>query len=187
MKFVTNFTSSKTKHQVCFLITKRPQSHRTVFFLVTNKLSSRTRGGQAESWAVHMVRERARVHGDEDGIGQVGEDDGESSRRSVRRVRVNDSKESRLGGRSDTCRHRRFDRFGLKTGESVTSCGNVREGLIGLASKSGADMARSRSGQRAHDVIAKLASRRSEVVKTACLFGAPVKRWTTLLLRELLL
>ena len=32
-------------------------------------------------------------------------------------------------------RHWRFDRFGLKTGESVTSCGGVREGLTGLASK----------------------------------------------------
>ena len=82
-----------------------------------------------------MVRERARVHGDEDGIGQVGEDDGESSRRSVRRARTNDSKASRLGGRSDTRRHRRFDRFDLKTGES--SCGGVREGLTGLASKPG--------------------------------------------------
>ena len=81
-----------------------------------------------------MVHERARVHGDEDGIGQVGEDDGESSRRPVRRARVNDSKASRLGGRSDTHRHRRFD---LKTRKSVTSCGGVREGLTGLASKPG--------------------------------------------------
>ena len=80
---------------------------------------------------------RARVHGDEDGVGQVGEDDGEPSRRPVRRAHANDSKASRLGERSDTRRHRRFDRFGLKTGESVTSCGGVREGLTGLASKSG--------------------------------------------------
>jgi len=79
-----------------------------------------------------MVHGRARVHGDEDGVGQVGEDDGESSRRPVRQVRANDSKASRLGGRSDTRRHRRFD---LKTGES--SCGGVREGLTGLASKPG--------------------------------------------------
>ena len=84
-----------------------------------------TRGGRAESWAVHMVHGRARVHGDEDGVGQVGEDDDESSRRPVRRARANDSKASRLGGRSDTRRHRRFDRFGLKTGKSVTSCGGV--------------------------------------------------------------
>ena len=49
-----------------------------------------------------MVHGRARVHGDEDGVGQVGEDDGESSRRPVRRARANDSKASRLGGRSDT-------------------------------------------------------------------------------------
>ena len=84
-----------------------------------------------------MVHGRARVHGDEDGVGQVGEDDGESSRRSVRRARANDSKASRLGGRSDTRRHRRFDRFSLKTGESVTSCGGVREGLTGLALKAG--------------------------------------------------
>jgi hypothetical protein len=84
-----------------------------------------------------MVHGRARVHDDEDGVGQVGEDDGESNRRSVRRARANDSKASRLGGRSDTRRHRRFDRFGLKTGESVTSYGGVREGLTDLASKSG--------------------------------------------------
>ena len=32
---------------------------------------------------------------------------------------------------------REFDRFGLKTGESVTSCGGMREGLTGLASKPG--------------------------------------------------
>ena len=86
---------------------------------------------------VHMVHERARVYGDEDGVGQVGEDDGESSRRLVRRAHANDSKASRLGGRSDTRRHRQFDRFGLKTGESVTSCGDMREGLTGLASKQG--------------------------------------------------
>ena len=41
------------------------------------------------------------------------------------------------GGRSDTRRHRRFDRFGLKTGESVMSCGVMPEGLTGLASKLG--------------------------------------------------
>ena len=84
-----------------------------------------------------MVYGRARVHADEDGVSQVGDDDGESSRRPVRRVRANDSKASRLGGRSDTRRHRRFDRFGLKPGESVTSCGGVQEGLIGLTSKPG--------------------------------------------------
>ena len=50
---------------------------------------------------------------------------------------MNDSKASRLGGRSDTRRHRRFDRFGLETGESITSCGGVREGLICLTLKSG--------------------------------------------------
>ena len=32
---------------------------------------------------------------------------------------------------------RRFDRFGLKTGESATSCGGVQEGLTGLTSKPG--------------------------------------------------
>ena len=78
-----------------------------------------------------MVHGRARVHGDEDGVGQVGEDDDESSRRPVRRARANDSKASRLGGRSDTRRHRQFDQFALKTGESVTSCSDVREGLTG--------------------------------------------------------
>ena len=60
-----------------------------------------TRGGQTELWAVHMVHGRARVHGDEDGVGQVGEDDGELSRRLVLQTRANDSKASRLGGRSD--------------------------------------------------------------------------------------
>jgi len=34
-------------------------------------------------------------------------------------------------------RHRRFDWFGLKTGESVTLCGGVREDLTGLTSKPG--------------------------------------------------
>ena len=71
--------------------------------------------------------------------------------------------------------HRRFDCFGLKTKESVTSCGNVREGLTGLASKPGADMARSRSGRRARGAIAKLASMRSGVVKAACPSVAPTK------------
>ena len=48
-----------------------------------------------------MVHGRARVHGDEDGVGQVGEDDGESSRWPVRRVRANDSKREGLtGGRT---------------------------------------------------------------------------------------
>ena len=65
-------------------------------------LNRGTRGGCTELWAVHMVHERARVHSDEDGIGQVGEDDVESSRRSVRRARANDLKASRLGWRSDT-------------------------------------------------------------------------------------
>ena len=55
----------------------------------------------------------------------------------MRRARVNDSKASRLDGRSDTRRHRRFDQFDLKIRESVTSCGGVREGLTSLASKSG--------------------------------------------------
>ena len=125
---------------------------------------------------VHMVHRRARVHSDEDGVGQVGEDDGESSRRPVRRARTNDSKVSRLSGRSDTHQHRQFDRFGLKTGESVTSCGNVREGLISLASKPGADMARSRSERRARDVIAKLASRRSKVFEG----GMSINSWVVL-------
>jgi hypothetical protein len=66
-------------------------------------LDQGTRGGRAESCAFHMVCGRTRVHGDEDGVGKVGEDDGESSRRSVRRAGANDSKTSRLGGRSDTC------------------------------------------------------------------------------------
>ena len=84
----------------------------------------------------HGARKSKR-HGDEDGVGQVGEDDGESSRRSVRRVPANDSKVSRLGGRSNTHRHRRFNRFGLKTGETVSLCGGVREGWTGLTSKPG--------------------------------------------------
>ena len=84
-----------------------------------------------------MVHKRARVPGDEDSAAQVGEDNGESSRRSVRRARANDSKVSRLGGRSDTRRHRRFDRFSVKTGESITSCSGVRKGLTGLSSKPG--------------------------------------------------
>ena len=34
-------------------------------------------------------------------------------------------------------RYRRFDRFDLKPGDSVTSCDDMREGLTGLASKPG--------------------------------------------------
>jgi len=34
-------------------------------------------------------------------------------------------------------RHWQFNRFVLKTGESITLCGDVREGLTGLASKLG--------------------------------------------------
>ena len=60
-----------------------------------------------------------------------------ASQVGVRRARANDSKASRLGGRLDTRRHWRFDRFSLKIGESVTSCSGVREGLNGLASKPG--------------------------------------------------
>ena len=100
-------------------------------------LDREIREGRAEPWAVHTVHGRARVYGDEDGVGQVDEYDGESSRRPVRWARTNDLKSLRLSGRSDTRRHRRFDRFDLKTGESVTSCGGVRVGLTGLASKLG--------------------------------------------------
>ena len=57
-------------------------------------LNRGTRGGRAEPWTVYMVHGRVRVHGDEDGVGQVSEDDGESSRRPVRRARANDSKAS---------------------------------------------------------------------------------------------
>ena len=121
---------------------------------------------------------RARVHGDENGVGQVGEDDGESSRRPVRRARANDSKASRLGGRSDTRRHRRFDRFGLETGESITSCGCVREGLTGLTSKPGETGLtglglKTGGGLDAVKVRAEGTWRHREscVVKAACLFG----------------
>jgi hypothetical protein len=67
----------------------------------------------------------------------------------MRRARANDSKASRLGGRSDTRRHRRFD---LKIEESVTSCGGVREGLTGLASKSG-EMGLTGSGLKTGDAL----------------------------------
>ena len=53
----------------------------------------------------HMVHERAKVHGDEDDINQVGEHDGESSRQPVQLARANYSKTSRFGGRSNTHRH----------------------------------------------------------------------------------
>ena len=84
-------------------------------------LDRETSEGRAEPWTVYMVHGRKRVHGDEDGVGQVDEDDGESSRRSVWRVRANDSKASRLCGRSDTRRHWWFDRFDLKIGGGSVS------------------------------------------------------------------
>jgi len=142
-----------------------------------------------------MVNGRTRVHGDEDGVVQVGEDDGESSRRSVRRARINDSKASRLGGRSDTRRHRRFDRFGLKTGESVSSCGGVRESWTGLTSKPGETGLTSLGlktgdGLGAAKVRAEDTSRHREAcveVKRSREGGVPVrcsyKRWTKLPLR----
>ena len=40
-------------------------------------------------------------------VDRVSKDDGESTRQPVRRVRANDSKASRRGRRSDTCRHQR--------------------------------------------------------------------------------
>jgi len=51
----------------------------------------------------------------------------------------------------------------------------------------GADLVRPRSGRRASGAIAKLASRRSEVVKAMCPSSAPTKSWTILPLRGQLL
>ena len=109
------------------------------------------------------------------------------------RERLEGVKARREVGHASTSR---FDCFGLKTGELVTSCGGVREGLTGLASKpgetgltglglktGGVDLARSRSGRRARGAIAKLASRRSEVVKATCPSVAPTKSWMILRLR----
>src|SRR6185503_12197632 len=76
-----------------------------------------TRGGRAESWAVYMVQGRERVHGDEDGVSQVGEDNGELSRRPVRRVHANTTRR-RQGSAGDR------------------TCVDI-DGLIGLASKPG--------------------------------------------------
>jgi len=120
----------------------------------------------------HSARKSKR-HGDEDGVGQVGKDDGESSRRLVRRVRANDSKASRLGGRSDTRRHRRFDRFGLKTRELVTSYGGVRKCLTNLALKPGETSLtglglKTGGGLGTVKVRAELASRQREVEEEPC-------------------
>ena len=83
-----------------------------------------------------MVHERAKVHGDEDGINQVGEHDGESSRQPVQLARVNLEgikvrREVKHASSLVVClglpqnqrvshvvrwRAREFDQFGLKTG-----------------------------------------------------------------------
>ena len=146
-------------------------------------LNRGTRGGRAEPWAVHMVHGRARVQGDEDGVGQVGENDSESSRRSVRRVRANDSKASRRGGRSDTCRYQR-GRVVAKRRWTVSMVWASKPSAVASfpvsAAKSGADLARSRFGQRARDIISELASRRREVEEEPCPSDASIKIWTVL-------
>jgi hypothetical protein len=70
-----------------------------------------------------MVHGRARVHDDEDGVSQIGEDDGESSRR---RARMTKKRQDSAGGRT------RVD-IG---------------GLIGLASKSGSQSRRAAACER---------------------------------------
>jgi len=66
-----------------------------------------TRRCRAESRAAHMVHGSTRKHEGRMQRRGLGKDDGESTRRPVRQVRANDSKASRRGGRSDTCRHQR--------------------------------------------------------------------------------
>ena len=111
----------------------------------------------------------------------------------MRRARANDSKASRLGGRSDRRRYRRFDRFDLKPGDSVTSCDDMREGLTGLASKPGETGLtglglKTESGLDAVKVRAEGTWRHREayVVKAVCPSVAHTKSWTNLLLHGLL-
>jgi len=116
-------------------------------------------------------------------VDRVGKDDGESTRRPVRQMRANDSKASRHGGRSDTCRHQR-GRVAAKRRRTVSmvwaSKPSAVAGFPVSAAKSGADLARSRSGRRARGVISELASRRREVEEEPCPSDVSIKIWTVL-------
>ena len=95
--------------------------------------------------------------------------------------RANDSKASRLGGRSDTRRHRWFDQFGLKTRELDTSCGGVREGLkpgetsltgLGLKTGCGLDMVKVRTEDtwRHHEACVEAKRSREGGVSVRCFY-----------------
>ena len=119
-----------------------------------------------------MVHGRGKVHGrDEDGVGQVKEEgDGEFEQA----VRVTGAQKILKAS------------WHLAGGRTRVDIGGGR--FIGLGLKTGgASGAAAWRLQRARGIIAKLVSRRSEVVKTACPSVAHTKKWTDLPLRGRLL
>ena len=121
------------------------------------------------------------------GVGRVGEDDDESSRRPVQRERANDSKAwSRRGGRSDTCRHQRGRVVGKRRRTISMVWASKPLAVVGFpvsAAKPGANLARSRSKWRARGIISDLTLRRREVEEEPCPSDASSKIWTVLPLR----
>jgi len=95
-----------------------------------------------------------------------------------------------VGWRPDTRRHRRWQVYRFDPQNRVAAGSSVRPSKpgggrfagLGLKTASASDVAGWRL-RRARGVIAKLAPRRSEVVKAVCPSGGPIKNLTVLPLR----
>nr|CAB3447238.1 unnamed protein product [Digitaria exilis] len=133
------------------------------------------RGYRAESWVARMVHGRARVHG-EDGVGQVKKDgDGERVKElegavalEGGRIRIYTEGLTRVSRGFPQNHHGgRFERFGPQNRGFITACGVGWKGFGGLATKP--PRQRLFRPLRTRGIIAKLVSRRSEVVKTPAL------------------